>query len=82
VFTIIPSGVATLYLTNVRHDLTRVALSPCACGESRSFRARQPFSPVGHAFHRLAIVVVVVGLGHVTHRMHIFHESHVPSQQT
>jgi hypothetical protein len=38
--------------------------------------------PVEPAIYRLATAVVVVGLGHVTHRMHIFHESHVPSQQT
>jgi hypothetical protein len=36
----------------------------------------------GPAVYLLAIAVVVVGLGHVTHRMHIFHESQVPSQQT
>jgi hypothetical protein len=28
------------------------------------------------------VVVVVVVVGHLTHRQHIFHESHVPSQQT
>jgi hypothetical protein len=32
--------------------------------------------------HAVEIVVVVVGLGHLTHFKHIFHESHVPSQQT
>jgi len=32
--------------------------------------------------HPATIVVVVVALGHLTQRKHIFHESHVPSQQT
>jgi hypothetical protein len=47
-------------------------------------RTRSVFGndPVEPAVYRLAIAVVVVGLGHVTHRIHIFHESHVPSQQT
>ena len=47
-------------------------------------RGRWPHNndPVGPTVHRLAIAFVVVGLGHVTHFMHIFHESHVPSQQT
>ena len=47
-------------------------------------RTRSVFdnNPVGPAVHPPAIVVVVVGLGHLTHRQHIFHESHVPSQQT
>jgi hypothetical protein len=37
---------------------------------------------VGPADYWLAIVVVVVVVGHLTQRRHIFHESHVPSQQT
>ena len=32
--------------------------------------------------HEPVIAVVVVALGHLTHRKHIVHESHVPSQQT
>jgi hypothetical protein len=46
----------------------------------RGIRVRH--DSIGPAVYRLAIAVVVVGLGHVTHRMHIFQESHVPSQQT
>ena len=38
--------------------------------------------PTELAIHPPASVAVVVGLGHLTHRMHIFQESHVPSQQT
>ena len=31
---------------------------------------------------QLLAIVVVVPVGHLTHFMHIFQESHVPSQQT
>jgi hypothetical protein len=51
-------------------------------GAKRRLRSVSGNDPVGPAVYRLTIAVVVVGLGHVTHRMHIFQESHVPSQQT
>ena len=51
-------------------------------GATRRTRSVFGNDPAGPAVHPAAIVVVVVGLGHLTHRMHIFHESHVPSQQT
>jgi hypothetical protein len=51
-------------------------------GAKRRLRSASSNGQVGAAVYRVAIAVVVVGLGHVTHRKHIFQESHVPSQQT
>jgi len=95
--TIIPSGVSTPFLMDRRQNLTDPA-SPLVprpalrrmigsvrrvrLGAKRRPRSASGDDPVGPAVYRLVIAVVVVGLGHVTHRMHIFHESHVPSQQT
>jgi hypothetical protein len=38
--------------------------------------------PAGLVDYWLEITAVAVDVGHLTQRMHIFHESHVPSQQT
>ena len=51
----------------------------CATRRKRAVSGKDAFGP---AVYWLAIAVVVVAVGHLTHRMHIFHESHVPSQQT
>ena len=51
---------------------TDASSSTSGCRRNRASRA--------HWMARVALVVV--GLGHSTHFMHIFHESHVPSQQT
>ena len=68
----------------LRHQLT----SPVDNGVIQSSLVTAAGTPAvsqrsaGPVVHWLAIVVVVVALGHLTHRKHIFHESHVPSQQT
>ena len=49
---------------------------------SKSGFAEPPVTAVGPALYWLAIAFVVVAFGNWTQRMHIFHESHVPSQQT
>jgi hypothetical protein len=45
-------------------------------------RSEPGSDPVAPTVYWLAIVTVVVDVGHLTQRMHIFHESQVPSQQT
>jgi hypothetical protein len=60
------------------------AFTIIASGVATPLPARTTFAtiPAGLVDYWLEIAAVAVDVGHLTQRMHIFHESHVPSQQT
>ena len=70
----IPGALGSLHSFAQPRDPGHAARAVDLDGERADFTSNPVYWP--------ATVVVVVGFGHLTQRMHIFHESHVPSQQT